>query len=82
MKEMCYYKKIDNVIWRKAFLAGPRHCASMVISVLKSPVIIGLIRSKIEIVAVKMKLDHGGKIEKEKQLFFLSDVSVYLSYMI
>ena len=35
-----------------------------------------------EIVAVKMKLDHGGKIEKEKQLFFLSDISVYLSYMI
>ena len=32
-----------------------------------------------EIVTVKMKLDHGGKMEKEKKLFFLSDISVYLS---
>ena len=32
-----------------------------------------------ETVAMKMKLDHEGKIEKEKQNFFLSDVSVYLS---
>ena len=29
---------------------------------------------------MKMKLEHEGKIEKEKQLFFLSDISVYLSY--
>ena len=27
-----------------------------------------------------MRLDHEGKIEKEKQLFFLSDISVYLSW--
>ena len=29
---------------------------------------------------MKMKLELEGKIEKEKQLFFLSDISVYLSY--
>ena len=27
-----------------------------------------------EIAAMKTKLEHGGKIEKEKQLFFLSDI--------
>ena len=28
-----------------------------------------------------MKLDERGKIEKEKNLFFLSDISVYVSYL-
>ena len=34
-----------------------------------------------EIVAMKMKLDHGCKIEKKKRLFLLSDVSIYWSYI-
>ena len=42
--------------------------------VLKDPVLI-------EIVAMKMKLDHGCKIEKKKRLFLLSDVSIYWSYI-
>ena len=32
-----------------------------------------------EIVAMEMKLEHGGKKKKEKQLLFLSDISFYLS---
>ena len=34
-----------------------------------------------EIVAMKMKLDHGCKIEKKKRLFLLSYISIYWSYI-
>ena len=57
-----------------------RHSAlPWLFQVLETPVLLGLINWYKETVPIKMKLEHEGKIEKEKQLFFLSDILVYLS---
>ena len=38
VKEICYCKKMGNLIWRKVFLTGAQHRASLVISCSKTPV--------------------------------------------
>ena len=64
---------------RKIFWLVRNPALLWIFQVLKTPLLIELINWQIEIVAMKIKLEDGGKMEKEKQRFFLSNICFYFS---